>query len=221
MAVNPKLRFLLGFSVFFVALWFLWDTQVIYPVKIFVVLLHELGHAAAALATGGAVERIELSPDQGGVTLVRGGNSFAMLSAGYLGSLLWGVLLCRLAGWRRLRAGLGIGILGAAVLGVTLGLVRNDFGLVFGLAFGVVLIVLGRMAPEAISRGVLLSLGLVSALYAILDIKSDVLDRPEARSDAYFLSELTGVPAVAWGVLWIAVAGLVAWRELRRAYRRA
>ena len=221
MSVSPKLRFVLGFVAFFTLLWFLWDTEFVYPVKVFVVLLHELGHAMAALATGGSVERIELNPDQGGVTHALGGNSFVMLSAGYLGSLFWGVLLCRLAGWRRLSAGFCAGAFGTAIILATAGFVRNGFGLIFGIAFGLCLVLLGRFAPPMMNRGVLLSLGLVSVLYAILDIKSDILDRPEAPSDAYFLAELTGVPTLAWGVLWIAVAGFVAWRELARAYRNA
>ena len=59
---------------------------------------------------------------------------------------------------------------------------------------------------QAINRGVLFVLGLTSALYAILDIKGDVLDRPDALSDARMLAELTGIPALLWGIAWIAVA---------------
>ncbi len=44
------------------AIWVLWPTPVVYPLKIFVVMLHELSHAIAALATGGHVVRITLSP---------------------------------------------------------------------------------------------------------------------------------------------------------------
>ncbi|HSA23861.1 MAG TPA: M50 family metallopeptidase, partial [Myxococcota bacterium] len=52
--------------------------------------------------------------------------------------------------------------------------------------------------------------GLTSCLYAVLDIKSDVLDRPEALSDAAMLSELTGLPTRFWGGIWIAIAVLAA-----------
>ena len=50
-ADRRRLRFLVGFGAFFTALWFLWNTPVVYPLKIFVVLLHELSHAGASLAT--------------------------------------------------------------------------------------------------------------------------------------------------------------------------
>ena len=59
-----KVRFLSGFAVFLGGLWFLWDTPVIYPLKIFVVLLHEISHGIAALATGGSIERITLDAEQ-------------------------------------------------------------------------------------------------------------------------------------------------------------
>jgi hypothetical protein len=64
-------------------------------------------------------------------------------------------------------------------------------------------------------------LGLTSCLYAVLDIKSDVLDRPELASDARMLAELTGIPTTAWGVLWVAVALMVSATLLLRAYRSA
>ena len=51
-----KLRFLSGFAMFLGGLWFLWDTPLIYPLKIFVVLLHEISHGIVALATGGSIK---------------------------------------------------------------------------------------------------------------------------------------------------------------------
>lgn len=84
-----KLEFVLGYSLFFVALWLLWNTPIVYPVKIFVVLLHEISHAAVAVATGGSIQSIEINPLEGGACYCPGGNAFLTLSAGYLGSLAW------------------------------------------------------------------------------------------------------------------------------------
>ena len=81
-----RLRFILGFALFFTALWFLWDTPLVYPLKIFVVLLHEVSHAVVAVVTGGTIERIILDPREGGACYCPGGNTFLTLSAGYLGS---------------------------------------------------------------------------------------------------------------------------------------
>lgn len=204
--------FLGGFLLYFGLLWSLWDTAIIYPLKIFVVLLHEVSHAAAAVATGGSVERILLDIHQGGATYTRGGNAFITLSAGYLGSLLWGGLFVVLAFNRWLKPRWILGGVGGAVLLLTLFLVRNLFGFGFGILFAAGLLAVARYLGQGVNRALLLGLGLTSALYAILDIKSDVLDRPHLASDAAMLAEMTGIPTAAWGFLWIGIALLVcAW----------
>lgn len=216
-----RLRFLAGFAIYFTALWLLWNTPIVYPLKLFVVLLHEISHGVVALATGGAIERIVITADEGGLCQCSGGSPFLILSAGYLGSLGWGALILLGArssgGWPRTFAG----VVGVVVLAVTLLYVRNVFGVVFGLAFGAALVAASRRLSLEATRLLLTALGLTSCLYAILDIKSDVLDRPDVVSDARMLAALTGVPTVVWGVLWIGVALVASAWLLRRALRRA
>ena len=222
--MNPKsksrLVFLGGFLLYFGLLWSLWDTALIYPVKLFVVLLHEVSHAAAAVATGGTVERILLNAQQGGATFTRGGNPFITLSAGYLGSLLWGALFVVLAFNRWLRPKWIVGGVGVSVLLLTMFLVRNPFGFGFGILFAGGLLTGARYISQGLNRALLLGLGLTSTLYAILDIKSDVLDRPQLPSDAAMLAEMTGIPTAVWGFLWIGIALLVSAWLLRWVARR-
>jgi len=218
---RSKLRFVIGFGLFFVVLWLLWNTPVVYPLKIFVVLLHEVSHGVVAVATGGSIQRIELDPRQGGACYCPGGNALLTLSAGYLGSLAWGALMFAAARSRTMRAQWVNGFIGALVVALTILYVRSTFGLVFGIAFGLAMLVASRRMDAGLNRGLLAVLGLTSALYAILDIKSDILDRPQLQSDARMLSELTGVPTTAWGIIWIAGAlAFSAWL-LRRAYQDA
>ncbi|MGD8322580.1 MAG: M50 family metallopeptidase [Gemmatimonadota bacterium] len=216
-----KLRFLAGFAVYFGALWFLWNTPVVYPLKIFVVLLHETSHALMAVATGGAIQRIVLDPYQGGATYTVGGNAFLTLSAGYLGSLGWGALMVEAARAKRVRSDLVIGLIGGLVVALTVLFVRSTFGVVFGIVFGAALVAAARKLSVAVNRSLLLTLGLTSSLYAILDIKSDILDRPHLQSDAFLLGRMTGVPTLAWGILWIVVALGVSALLFRRAWRSA
>jgi hypothetical protein len=215
-----RLIFLGGFLLYFGVLWSLWDTAIIYPLKLFVVLLHEVSHAAAAVATGGSVERILLNAQQGGATYTRGGNPFITLSAGYLGSLLWGSLFVVLAFNRWLRPRWIVGAVGASVLLLTVFLVRSLFGVGFGILFAGALLAGARYLSQGLNRTLLLGLGLTSTLYAILDIKSDVLDRPHLPSDAAMLAEMTGIPTVVWGFLWIGIALLVSAWLLRWVARR-
>jgi hypothetical protein len=215
-----RTELLLGIAAFYVVLWLLWPTPVVFPLRVFVVLLHEVSHALAALLTGGSVERIVVHANEGGATYIRGGNAFIILSAGYLGSLLWGLALIEVASTRpksrrRALAGLGVFVLIVAAL-----YVRNLFGFLFAAVFGAALVHAGgRLKPRGVAT-VLLVLGLTSALYAVLDIRSDILARPHLESDARMLAGLTGVPTLVWGVLWATIALVACGFALRRWLRR-
>ncbi|NNK49270.1 MAG: M50 family metallopeptidase [Gemmatimonadetes bacterium] len=220
-SAKARIRFLAGFGAFFASLWFLWDTWLVTPFKLFVVLLHEISHGLMATATGGTIERIVITPDLGGACYCGGGDAFLTLSAGYLGSLLWGAVLVLLALRFTRHAPWFTGAIGVLIGLVTLLYVRNPFGLAFGLAFGAALLAAARYLSPVVNGRVLWALGLTSCLYAVLDIKSDVIDRPELRSDARMLAEMTGVPTVVWGGLWIAAALFVCWWLARRILRQA
>lgn len=215
------MRLVAGFAGFFAVLWLLWDTWVVLPLKLFVVLLHETSHGLAAIATGGTIDRIVITVNQGGACYCGGGDAFLTLSAGYLGSLLWGAVLVLLASRLGRRASWITAIVGIAVALVGLFYIRNVFGLLFGIGTGAALVAVARYASTAVNARVLWMLGLTSCLYAVLDIKSDVLDRPEMQSDARMLAEMTGVPTEAWGILWILAALGVCWVLFRRLLRQA
>lgn len=210
---------LVGFAAFFAVLWLLWNTPAVLPLKLFVVFLHEISHGIAAVATGGRIDRIAIAADQSGACYCGGGSPFVTLSAGYLGSLAWGLALVWLARFDRV-AHWTTAAVGAVMCLVTLLYVRTLFGLVFGLGGAAALLVAARRLPVPWNARLLYALGLTSALYAILDIKSDVIDRPELDSDARMLAELTGVPTVIWGGLWIGVALGVVYLVTRRALKR-
>lgn len=218
-SLRRTLAFAAGFLLYFGVLWFLWETPLVYPLKVFVVFLHEISHAFAAVATGGSVQSITLDPLLGGTCHCPGGNAFLTLSAGYLGSVAWGGLLVEAGRRARRRAPEILGLVGSATLVLTLLFVRGIFGLLFGAAFGAGLVAASRRLSPLANRRILLVLGLTSCLYAALDIKGDILDRPHLRSDAAMLAELTGVPTLAWGVLWIGIALFVSLLLLIRAFR--
>jgi Zn-dependent membrane protease YugP len=66
----------------------------------------------------------------------------------------------------------------------------------------------------------IMTLGLTSVGYAILDIKSDIISRPNVQSDAAMLAEMTGVPTLVWGFLWIGIAIWAAFMLFRYILRR-
>jgi hypothetical protein len=223
--VRPKARrqarLLGGFALYFVCLWLLWNTPFVYPLQVFVVFLHEISHGIAAVATGGSIQRITLNPRLGGACYCPGGNAFLTLSAGYLGSLVWGAAIFEVGRKAGRRAPAVTGAIGVSVALLTLLFVRSTFGILFGLLFGTFLLIVARRLSTEANRITLLVIGLTSCLYAVLDIKSDVLDRPHLPSDAHMLAQLTGVPTVLWGLLWIGIAIVVSGWLLARAYRDA
>ena len=195
----------------FIGIVFLWNTLFVYPLKIFVVFMHEVSHGLAAIATGGRIVEIEINPQQGGHALTQGGSRFWTLTAGYLGSLLWGGLILLLAARTRFDKAISI-LIGIGMVAISIGFGESTFTYLFGIGFGVALIAIGFYLPEAVNDWILRIIGVTSFLYAILDIKSDVLDRSNLRSDARMLSEVTGIPTEVWGILWIIIAiGLTLW----------
>ena len=203
-SVGKPRRLLLPLGIAALAL-LLWDSFVAFPFRIFVVFLHEISHGLAAVVTGGAIESIGLSFDEGGVCRTRGGWPFLILNAGYLGSLFWGATFLVL-GERRTRSRTVLAVVGAFTLLVTLFYVRTLFGFAYGLLAGGALMAVAAKLRPAVSEVLLAAIGATSALYAVWDIASDALFRHSNASDAAALAQVTGIPAVVWGVAWIAVS---------------
>jgi hypothetical protein len=193
----------------------LWDTIVAYPFRIFVVFLHEISHGLAAVVTGGRIVSIGLSVNEGGVCVTRGGSRFLTLTAGYLGSLLWGALFLLLAARRRRAPGV-VALIGLFTLVVTLLYVRTWFGFIYGLLAATAFILVASKLKAEASEVLLAAIGVMSCLYAVWDIASDVLLRSIPCSDASALAGLTGIPAIVWGVLWIATSFWVIFTVLRK-----
>ena len=97
-------------------------------------------------------------------------------------------------------------LIGTGMVAISIGYGESTFTYLFGIGFGIALVAIGFYFPETFNDWVLRIIGVTSCLYAILDIKSDVLDRSNLRSDARMLSEITGIPTEVWGVLWILIA---------------
>ncbi len=184
-----------------------WNSPLLWPLKVFVVFLHELSHLIATVLTGGHPSAISLSPDQGGEMRGSGGWTFVVLNAGYLGSLLWGLMLLAVANRMRfvphfLRLmGLGLGIATILWMRPVLG-----FGFFYGLALAILLFALGARVTAVVGSAFLRVIGLFSCLYAVVDIQQDVLRGGGGVSDASMLADLTHVPAVVWGLGWSLIA---------------
>lgn len=196
------------------AVFALWQTPVVLPLKIFVIFLHELSHGLAAVFTGGRIEGISLSAQQGGHALTRGGNGFVILSAGYVGSLVLGAGLLVVA-LRTHADRLVVGLCGVVMLAVTALYIRDLFPLVFCILAGGALLAVARFLPHDANDMVLRIIGLTSLMYVPYDIFDDTIARSGLRSDAFMLSEEYGGPTVFWGGLWLMISLWVIYVFLR------
>lgn len=192
----------------------LWSTPVLFPLRILIVFFHELSHGLAAFATGGCIESLTLSADEGGMAIARGGNRFLVLSAGYVGSLLFGVGLFLIA----LRTHLdraAVTALGLCSLLIAALYIRDAFPLIFCLLTGAALLLIARFTSHSTSDLALRIVGLASMIYVPQDIISDTITRAHLRSDARMLAEEFGGATLLWGAAWLLISVAVIALTLR------
>jgi len=194
-----------------VAVFALWQTPAVLPLKLLVVFFHEASHAIAIIATGGEVVTLSVSSDQGGFVLSRGGNRFVALTAGYLGSLVVGLGLLiaatRTAADRKVMA-----ICGAMTLLIAGLYVREVFALAFGFGTGAVMLLMARYLGHHANDLGLRVIGLASLIYVPYDIFSDTIARSDLRSDARMLAEEFGGTTVMWGGIWLVISlAIIGW----------
>jgi Peptidase M50B-like len=200
-----------------------WDSPVLTPVKLLVVMGHESGHALATLLAGGQVQRVVLAADQSGACLSAlppgAWPTILVYSAGYIGSAIAGAVLLVLA--FRLRLARGVLAAYAVWLAAMAVLVAGSaFTVAFCLGMAVVLAAAARWLPLLGVRVLVLFLATFTGLYALFDLRDDLWNSTvRAQSDAALLAAHTPVPAFLWAGLWslisIAILGWGAVFSLR------
>ncbi|HET8795334.1 MAG TPA: M50 family metallopeptidase [Arthrobacter sp.] len=177
---------------------------------LFVTVVHELGHAFAALLTGQRLTGIKINSDQSGSTHSLGRGGWRVVWSGFWGyptpALVGGVLIwCALNGWHP--AALSVS---AVVILLTLLFVRNWYGVavIFGcvLVSGALLLYADRTTLGYITLvlGIALVVGAVRDWLNVASVHAR-RRRELASSDAYILYRRTRIPAG----LWLALFGTV------------
>jgi hypothetical protein len=112
---SQRRDFSLALTAFIIAL-VLWQMQglffLAYPFRLFVTMIHELGHGMAAVLTGGSFVRFEVTRRGAGLAWTSGGSRFFIIQAGYLGTALFGAGLLYLTHRVRRpgRVAIGVGV---------------------------------------------------------------------------------------------------------------
>ncbi|MDQ7815839.1 MAG: M50 family metallopeptidase [Melioribacteraceae bacterium] len=206
------------FIITFIA-FLLWDTLFIYPIKLLVVLFHEISHGLAAVLSGGKVVALDVGLDLSGVCTIEGGNSFFIASSGYLGSFIFGMILF----YSSYNKNFGQWILPIIAVVLIIFTINSSTNAALPFALmGVILIIflIKYFAPSKVSDFVLKSIGLISCIYVLIDIKEDILDTSYSYSDASILAQLTGISELIWGLLWLSLSIVGIFFLLKLAYKK-
>ncbi len=187
---------------------FFWNTYLIYPIKLFIVLLHEISHGISAIISGGKIIQIEVDYSLGGLCTVEGGNEILIAFSGYIGSIVLGGFLYYGA-YHKKYLKITTSILAALIIFFAANYINNLFGTLFSILYFLILLFIPRLVNEKINKIFFSSVGLISMLYVLTDIKEDLFTLEFRQTDAQVLSEIIGFHPIIWGLLWLGIATLI------------
>ena len=226
-SARPQAKTLLFAAAISIALWFIPYAEILaYPFRIFVTFIHEGGHAIAALLTGNSVVSLSVSMNGAGETYTSQGGTFSQMfvsSAGYLGAMAFGAVMLVLI---RRAAAARVILFASAFLILFLTFVFGflkpifsgpgptwwsvPFTFIAGVVISLGLYAIGRWTSQRVALFIVSMIAVQCILNALLDLKTVFfLSSPFAAAvpnDAVNMANATGVPAIFWSVLWIAVA---------------
>ena len=172
--------------------------KILYPIRLFVTFLHEFGHAAGALITGGAVEYIEIETNSAGVTSTFNGNPGVILMGGYIGSAIFGNILFYIGARRHNWVKPTLGLVIAAMLITGFIWYNSIFTTVVLCGFSGLLFLVGFKTKHG--QEALMLLGLASIIYIIQDFNVG------PSSDlAAMENEFKFISAKVWMYIWLMI----------------
>ena len=198
-----------------------WGPTLLYPFKLFTTWVHETSHALMTLLVGGRVTAVTIQPDTSGLThgLVPAGRmaSGLVASAGYLGASIVGCVLMAATRVERRARTILYGV-GAFMLLTAVVWMRNVFGVIVVLLWGLALVTMARRRMANALRFLLSLLAVQVALNSVYDIR--VLFMVDGPSDAATMAGLFLLPAWFWAAVWmmisVAMLGWTLWRTRGR-----
>ncbi|MCW4386310.1 M50 family metallopeptidase [Salinibacterium sp. SYSU T00001] len=177
---------------------------------LFTTLVHELGHAVAAMLTGRVVRGIRIRRNHSGEALSVGtGRAVISGLMGYPAPAIVGAgqLWAVFAGYPSIAL-----FAGGVILVLTLLVIRNLFGVLVVLTSIAVSAALWFLAPPDVQTYALLVLGIALLVGSVRGLGSVIAVHTRHRgqlatSDAYLLYRRTGVPSPVWLLLFAVVIG--------------
>ena len=222
-------RLILTQFILFVVILILWPLPVINPIKLMVVVFHEMSHMAAAYATGGVVFGMAIDPGGAGVTMGLDGDPLLIVAMGYVGSMGVGLLLYLLVAiwepnevWTVLLALCGLSLAFKWL---------NDFTAFFGYGTLFLMLLGGFFLGPNGKRLILRWVATTCCLYSTLDILSEayfvgdsgfMIGNQIVASDVTRMAFLSGIPQPVLTFTWLVLGmGMVSWMTFWSARKEA
>jgi hypothetical protein len=229
---RPQLKLLLIATLITIGLWFIpYANYLVYPIRLFVTFVHEGGHVLAGLLTGGTVQSLTVAMDGSGEVYSAPNGLFSAIltsSAGYLGTMAFGVLLL-LTIRRAFSARIVLAVCAAfvGIMTVVFGLLAPvwnifsanvtvgsvTFTVLSGAILTVGLLAIAKYASARAAQFALSFLAVQCLLNALSDLKTVFFaSSPFAdpmHTDAANMAAATGIPAIAWVLIWIGISVLM------------
>ena len=234
--MNQKALKVMFFLSILVSLITLWDHHLMGYLKNFIVLFHEICHALATLLTGGVVEKISMHANESGETIAfpskMKGSFIFVVSAGYLGSSLFGGLLLH-RGFSGKYEKHSLLVLAFTILFTTFKFSESG-NLAFGtgIFWGTLFLIAGFFS-RSVSSLALVFLGTSVSLYSIFDLfdfahqientDAGILARWILNTNPGHGNNSASVTFLGYmiGILWSLITLLLVYLSIQKTFRHA
>jgi hypothetical protein len=193
-------------------LWLIPGAQnVMLPLQYLDTHLHEMGHALAAVLTGGSVDYIQVHSDGSGVTWARYSYPTIVSSAGYVGASLFGAALIASSKDEKSCRFALLGIAAILLIEDVFWLRGDLVGELSGFGYLVLFVILGLTLKGWGAIIVAQFIGLQQCLSSLQSVFAIVNPRILAftDNDATIIQGITGIPAILWSLSWCAISLLL------------
>lgn len=211
-----------------VLIFVLWNTIILKPLNIFTVYLHELGHFVTAKIVGYEVVNFQVEYNESGFVRYMPQNpnivkTIFVGSAGYMGSLLFAVLILQSRNTKYRRTVL-IAFSSVFLLISLFYAGLFSFTLLFSTLVAISVGVIIKLNKPPLETLVLEIVGYSSLIYAIHDtfvdtVIASIIYGQTIQSDAVGLGNATFIPATVWGLMWTALSLFIIFVTLRKEFR--